>query len=152
MKRCETCGKPLKWGEEFTVNGAVQCEDCMRAQIQNQYIAYQQSHPTPPQPQPDVKATARRSDSWVGVLRVTAIVEMIVGIIAAVIVGASLADVNGGMAVGVIFGGIAGAVVAAAPMMVLAGMAERQEEMRALLAQQLELQKAQMQQPAPPQG
>ncbi|MBR3553193.1 MAG: hypothetical protein IKN72_07370 [Clostridia bacterium] len=104
---------------------------------------------------PDVKL---RPDKWVGILRAVAIIEMIVGIIAAVIVGASLADVNGGMAVGVIFGGIAGAVVAAAPMMVIANMAERQEEMRVLLAkqlvlqkEQLVLQKEQLEQPAPPQ-
>ena len=159
MKYCYTCGKALGWGEEFTANGIVQCENCMRAQLHANFRAQHQETPAQPNPQANhaqpmqaaLNSTVYHEDSWSGILKAAAVIELIAGCIAALVIGVSLMETNAAVAIGVIFGGIAGAVVAAAPMMVIANMAERQEEMRVLLAQQLALQKAQIQQNNPPQ-
>lgn len=170
MKYCYTCGKELQPGEGVDMNGILRCNTCAqkapppmvtekrsepsllrvqranakRAEVEQNFSIY-----------PDLK---NRSDKWIGILRVVAIVEMIVGVIAAFVISTSLAGDNGELGLGVFFGGAAATIVAAAPMMVIANMAERQEEMRVLLAkqlvlqkEQLVLQKEQLEQPAPPQ-
>ena len=166
-KYCETCGKVLEWGGGFTVNGVLQCEDCMRAEIRRKLNQSQPRREETEQPQQQTERSANlkekrnkrildtvfRQEEATDWLRGFAKGELICGILFAVI-GLIAAFINEMYWWGlvILFCGVNVAIFAWAILTAFANMAERQEEMRVLLAQQLELQKNQLQQPAPPQA
>jgi len=156
MKYCYTCGKELQPGEGVDMNGILRCNTCAQKAPPPMVAEKKSELPLSQVQRTNAKRieveqifsiypdTKNRSDKWIGILRVVAIVEMIVGMIAALIISMSFSGDDGEFGIGIFFGGVAAAIVAAAPMMVISNVAQRQEEMRVLLEKQLALQKEQL--------
>ena len=86
MKKCETCGKELDWGQIFTVNGCTQCEECalkytnptnLNAVSENKQIALE---------------NIKSNNNWSGIVKIICIVNLIVGIIGSIGLGITLGN------------------------------------------------------------
>lgn len=97
MAICETCGKKLKWGEDYTRNGITQCSECANKEAEQKLALKKETlniEPITANTELTEKNTKRNSIATA--LDIIGTIILVLGIIGSLIIWAVVADnING---------------------------------------------------------